>query len=217
MDNLTPQQRLEIDHLLASEDVKKAENDLLYFLKRVKTWDEHDQVNPTKPLPDKPYLEELALLFLTEPLLAIEKSRQMMVTWLMCACHLWDAWAHQGRRIFFQSKKEKDANANIDRVKFIYENLPPHYKIAHPANMPMTYLKLEFGKQKSIIEGIPQGADVLRQYTCSRIFSDETAFQEQAEKAWEAAKPTITGGGSIVMVSSPNFKEHFWRICQDCL
>jgi len=151
--------------------------------------------------------------------LLVEKSRQMLVTWVMIACHLWDAQFHQGRRIFFQSKKENDANALVDRAKHIYDSYPPHIKpiieALYPANKPMAYLKLEFGKNKSIIQGTPQGADVIRQYTASRIFSDEMAFQEKAEEAYIAAKPTIVGGGSFVGVSTPNFKNFFYLLAKD--
>jgi hypothetical protein len=206
----------------AVEEVRVAANDLHYYLEHfVVTQDEHDKDLPFKALPyqEKPYLHELADLFLTEPLLLVEKSRQMLVTWIMIACHLWDAQFHEGRRIFLQSKKELDANALVDRAKFIYQNYPEPYRtIIHAsfsARDPMAYLRLEFPKQKSIVQGTPQGADVLRQYTASRIFSDEMAFQDRAEEAYIAARPTITGGGSFIGVSSPNFKNFFWRLVKD--
>lgn len=208
---------------LALEQVRRAKDDLLYYLEHfVYTQDEHDADNPIKAFPmHLPYLRELAQLFLTEPLLLIEKSRQMRVTWLMVACHLWDAQFHQGRRIFFQSKKEKDANHLVDRAKIIYNNYPPHLKTVidqtYPAKEPMAYLKLEFPKHHSVIEGTPQGDAVLRQYTASRIFSDEMAFQEKAEEAFIAAKPTLVGGGSFVGCSSPNFKNFYYLLAKDLI
>jgi hypothetical protein len=220
--DLTGNELESIAQQAAIEEVRLASLDLHYYLEHfVVTQDEHDQEKPFKKLPyeEKQYLRDLANLFLIEPLLLIEKSRQMMVTWLMIACHLWDAQFHEGRRIFFQSKKEVDANALIDRAKFIYNNYPQPYReiihTAYPARQPMAFLRLEFSKQKSIIQGTPQGADVLRQYTASRIFSDEMAFQDQAEEAYIAAKPTIVGGGRFIGCSSPNFKNFFWRIAKD--
>ncbi len=201
--------------------MEKAKSDLHYYLENlVYTLDEHDKETPVKKFPGHmPYIYDLAELFLTEPLLLVEKSRQMRVTWTMVACHLWDAQFHQGRRIFFQSKKEADANEIVNRAKFIYEHYPePVKRLIHthyPANTPMAYLKLEFGKQKSIIQGTPQGANVLRQFTASRIFSDEMAFQDKAEEAFIAAKPTLVGGGSFIGVSSPNFKNFFYLLAND--
>lgn len=206
---------------MAVEEVKRAQRDLHYFLKKmVRTQDEHDIDSPTKPLPmEKPHLQDMAQLFLDEPLMLIEKSRQMMITWIMVACHLWDAQFHEGRRIFVQSKKEKDANHLIDRAKFIYKNYPEPYKtvIHHmfPAKTPMAYLKLEFPKNNSVLEGTPQGEAVLRQYTASRILSDEMAFQEKAEEAFIAAKPTVVGGGGFIGLTTPNFKEFFYLLKSD--
>ena len=189
----------------------------MFFLETmVLTLDEHDPESPIKPLPmHKQYLRDLAELFLSEQLLIVEKSRQMMVTWIMIACHLWEAMFHKGKRIFFQSKKEFDANNLVDRAKFIYRHLPAVTQKLFPANMPMAYLRLEFGKHDSVIQGTPQGDSVLRQYTASRIFSDEMAFQEEAEEAYIAAKPTIVGGGRFVGVSSPNFENFFYRLKAD--
>ena len=211
--------------LKATQAVERAaentEEGLQYYLKHfVFTLDEHDANLPAKRLPmEKEYLQELAHYFFTEPLLLVEKSRQMMVSWIMIACHLWDVQFHAGRRIFFQSKKETDANEMVNRAKFIYHNYPPIVRdviyAKYPAKTPMAYLKLEFAKQNSIIQGTPQGADVLRQYTASRIFSDEMAFQSKAEEAFIAAKPTLVGGGSFMGVSSPNFKEFFYLSVND--
>lgn len=196
---------------------RRASSDFLYFLDTFTyTLDEHDPDNPIKKIPmDKDYLRELAELYTTESLILVEKSRQMMVTWLTIAYCLWVAMFHEGRRVFVQSKKEKDANANIDRAKFIYSKLPKEMRMKYKANEPMAYLKLEFGKHNSIIEGTPQGPDQLRQYTASVIFSDEMAFQEKAESAYIAAQPTIMGGGQFIGVSSPNFKEFFYRTSHD--
>lgn len=217
--NTDPATKKETIKMITDMAVEKASNDLLFFLENfVLTHDEHDEESPIKPIPmEKEYLKELAELWLRHPLLLIEKSRQMMVTWLITACYLWDVQFHAGRRVFFQSKKEGDANANVDRAKFIYDHQPEYMKAMFPANQPMAYLKLQFGKQNSIIQGTPQGPDVLRQYTASGIFSDETAFQEKAEDAYTAAIPTIMGGGRYTMVSSPNFKEFFYRTRSDKL
>lgn len=201
---------------LTLRDMKRAESDCDFFVSRFCfSLDEHDKENPVKRFPDKAYVHGLCELFVAEPLLLVEKSRQMLVTWTMVACHLWDAMFHQGRRIFFQSKKELDANNLVDRAKFIYDHLPEEMKQKYPAKEPRAYLKLEFPHQLSIIQGVPQGGDVLRQYTASRIFSDEFAFQDKAYDAYIASKPTFTGGGSFVGVSSPNGKNFFYLLKAD--
>lgn len=206
----------ELERLTEQRSLIEAEQNFPFFLKTyVWTQDEHDVRSPFKKFPDKPYLMEMAQVFVDNDAVAVEKSRQMMVTWLACAFSLWYTMFYPGRRTFIQSKKEHDANALVDRVKFIYERLPETMKSAHPANQPMSYLRLDFGKQSSIIQGLPQGDAQVRQYTASLIISDEAAFQDKAEEAYIAALPTLVGGGKYIAISSPNFKEFFYRVVQD--
>lgn len=200
------------------EATKTAAKDFPFFLEKfVYTHDEHDSIHPTKKFPPLDYLMDLAKLFVIEDKVLVEKSRQMMVSWIACSFALWLAMFHEGKRVFIQSKKEADANALLDRCKFIYRELPEVMRIQYPANKPMPYCKMQWGKQNSIIQAIPQGADVLRQYTSSLIISDEMAFQEKAEEAYIAARPTLIGGGKFIGISSPNYKEFFYQMVGDKL
>jgi len=181
------------------------------------TKDEHDADNPVKRFPRKKYIWEMLKEINDSPRIAIPKSRQIMITWTVMAYLVVKAvfWRH--RLIFCQSKKEEDAAMLIDRGKHIYEHLPWWMKQASPLKRPLH--KLPFNKiiftNGSMLWGVPQGADVLRQYTASIIFGDESAFQEKAEGAYKAAKPTVDGGGQIILVSSANGKNFFYRICYD--
>jgi len=110
------------------------------FSGELKTKDEHDSVNPVKPVPDHPYLRvivDLMLLgsrfikvkgalyaleaglpddFLTHiyrgGILLVEKSRDLFITNIICCfCH-WRAKYHRYQLILIQSKNEEDA-ANL--------------------------------------------------------------------------------------------------------
>lgn len=161
--------------------------------------------------PEREYLLEIIGEWENNPLFAIEKSRKMLITWLMVACHLWIAKFQEGRLVFFQSRKEEDADATLNRAKFIYD-YEPFWLKQYPDIRK--YCHFEWPSRHSHIWAVPQGPDTIRQYTATAIFSDESAFQEQAEAAFIAAKPTIDGGGKITMVSSayPGF---FERMCRD--
>ena len=181
------------------------------------TKDEHDADTPVKRFPRKLYIHGMLKELCSSPRIAIPKSRQIMITWTCIAYLVMKAvfWRH--RLIFCQSKKEEDAAMLIDRAKHIYEHLPWWMKQASPLKRALH--KLPFNKliftNGSMMWGVPQGADVLRQYTASIIFGDESAFQEKAEDAYKAAKPTVDGGGQIILVSSANGKNFFYRICYD--
>jgi len=177
----------------------------------VYTTDPHDPDEPVKLFPQKSYIENLVSHWLVEPLLLIPKSRQMLISWTCVALYLWDTMFRAGRFNYFQSAKEEKADKLVRRAHFIWKMLPAGLR-------PMgvyTYCRLRFPELESSIEGVPQGADAIRQETCSGIFSDEMAFQEEAEAAFIAAKPTIDGGGRYTGVSSANGPNFFKRLVFD--
>lgn len=188
-----------------------------FFMRSVATTlDEHDSENPYKNFPDHEYLEALVRLLETHPFLAMPKSRQLMASWLVSAFGLWWAMTHHGQLILFQSKKEEDANRLIDRVWGIYERLPEHFRRRFPAEH--SYLRITFKQSDTKIEGIPQGAHQIRSTTPSMFFSDEMAFQDEAEASYTAALPALQGargGGRGIFVSSaaPGFFQEL--VCED--
>ena len=56
------------------------------------TIDEAD-AGKIKRFPDKEYLKHVCTVWLRENLLAVPKSRRMLLTWVMLALHLWAALA----------------------------------------------------------------------------------------------------------------------------
>lgn len=141
-------------------------------------------------------------MWLEEQLLLVPKSRQLLMTWLFCACYLWDTMFNEARLNFFQSKKEEDADRLIQRAYFIWERQPEWIRILFPATYKFCHLK--FPRGSSEIWGVPQGGDQIRSHTASGIFSDEMAFQPEAEDAYTGALPTVKGGGRFTGVSSAN-------------
>lgn len=194
------------DLLLSSSELAFTERELCkrdpwrWLTRWVWTLDSHNVKEPIKKFPPKDYLREITRIWQREKLLLIPKSRQMMITWLIVALYLHDAQFNPGKCIFFQSKKEKDANALVERAKLIYELQP--YFLKQPVRS--VYCELSFPLMRSRIQGIPQGGDQIRMHTASGIFMDEAAFMYESEEAYAAAKPSIDGGGRITMVSSAN-------------
>lgn len=187
------------------------------------TQDQVDQKEPIKAFPKHfEYLELFSYIFQQKNLIAVPKSRRMTMSWTCISLILWDTIFHKGRNWAFVSKKEEDAADLVSRAKFIYDHIPPD-KIP-PDLLP----KLDGGKMTkkppamtfpdihSKIQGFPMGADQLRQFTFSGIFGDECAFWDVAQKFYSSAKPTIDGGGKMVLVSSraPGF---FKKIVYDQL
>ena len=201
----------EIQRRKDEKEIVRCQTDRYYWLTHyVWTLDPHDKQNPIKLFPDKEYLEAITKIWGEEKLLLIEKSRQMLATWLLCALSLHEVQFENGKYDFFQSKKEEDANALVDRAKFIFHHQPEFLK----QPIEDTYCKLKFPKKNSQIIGIPQGGDQIRMHTASRVFSDEMGFQSESEEAFTAARPCIEGGGAFVGVSSAN-PGFFQELCEE--
>lgn len=198
-----------IKHLLYKKDR------IAWLSEAVKTHDEHDPESAVKPFPIKPYIPPLVKLFETEKILLVPKSRQVMASWLFSALCLHTAQFFDYRRVLVISKKEQDAYALVDRIKFMYNHQPMWLKNLCPLDrqmrdQPMGHLTYKNG---SHIIGMPQGPDQVRSYTSSLIFADEAAFQDQFELTYGACTPSILGGGKIVAVSSAN-ASYFQTLCE---
>lgn len=200
--------------LQESEEAQEIEKALCaadphYFLfndqKYVRTFDSYDQsgANKVKPFPEKAYMPYvLSVIHGSSEPVFLPKSRQIMMTWLVCAYLWWDARFHPYELNFVQSKKEEDA-ANLvfnkswttARISFMEYNLPDWMK---DPKVAVSYGIISYSNG-SKIWGIPQGDDIIRSYTPSIVFGDEAAFQQQAEGAYKAAKAAAR---KIIMVSS---------------
>lgn len=207
----------------------------IFDSKRLLTKDEHDADEPVKPLPDTPYLRvfldcllvsgriqkpkeaKWALEYGVDPeyldmshevaMTLVEKSRQVMATWTVCAYLLWRAKFRPYQLILVQSKREDDASnlvynkePTVGRISFMEVGLPQHLRsLEFPRNATFGQLYFPNGSR---IWAIPEGGDVIRSNTPTVIFSDESAFQPEFGNSYAAARPSVEGGGQYVAVSS---------------
>lgn len=173
-----------------------------YFIRYfVNTFDEHEFTDLafSKPFPNKAVYRIIVRAWKEIDVLHIEKSRQIMMTWLMCALYLWLVMFFPVKRVVLQSKKEDDANAILDRARHIYEllqsmNLPglPEAKVF--SGKIGTNTNISFPKIKGEISSIPQGPDIIRSRTYSGILADEMNHQPQYRDGHAAAMPAISNG-----------------------
>ncbi len=194
-----------------------AKVDLWTFFKYfVFTSDPHDKRILYKPLAPKVYLRVMCRAAKEFPILWVEKSRQIMMSWFWVGTSLHDVMFNFSQLVFLQSKKQEDANKLIDRARHIYEAIKgivepelgrswaPDARMVGPKYG--TNAELEFPDMKSLLQAIPQGPDVVRMNTCSRIFADEMNEQPEFGEGYAAAMPTITGGGFYDAVGTPKGK-----------
>lgn len=177
-----------------------------------------EELNATRPFTVIEYMPPIVNAWVDAQLMVLEKSRDMMATWLMVALFSWDTFFHKGRQHLFQSMDSGKTDELVQRARIIYDNQPEFLRDAiGPADYRMGTTKsgsLIFPKQGSEILGFPQGPDQIRQYHPSGIYTDETAFQIQAEEAFAAIKPAIQAGGKYCGISSAN-RSFFEKLARD--
>ena len=145
---------------------------------------------------------------LVHPILAVPKSRRMIVSWLFIAANVWLAIMQPGSKIGFLARKEGKTEAEgsaelVARAHFICRQIPPILpkSLFVPGSQEHSHCYLRFANGSEII-GLGQGADQARQLTFTSVLCDEVGFWEQAYETWIGLKPTIQGGGRITLVSS---------------
>jgi hypothetical protein len=164
-------------------------------------WREAGAVSPYRSFPNKPYFRPVADAFQREPVLLIEKSRDLMLSWLCVGLFTHAVMTNDGIEVLFQSQKESKAFELVAYARTLYERQKPEICEAYPLARKMTEQAdgvLEFANGSRIV-GIPGGADQIRSYHPWGLFQDEAAFMPEAGKAYDHAVPVCQ---KIVVVSS---------------
>jgi hypothetical protein len=169
------------------------------------TRDERDKERPVKPFPAHlDYLHYLIDLLENppEPILAVEKSSQMIVTTTILLHSAWDCAFHTGRRVMLSKHKEAEAEAILrDKVRFPWEQLPEWLRRVIPVTKSPAN-RAVWPRTSSQIWGLTENAAraEARGNTYTRGLIDEAEFQDELQATFAAMRPRTD---QIVMWSTP--------------
>lgn len=181
--------------------------------------------NGIGPLLPWPHLLWLADLWQAGESHVILKSRRLGLTWLGAAFILWKI-THPGVTVIVLSQGEEEAKEIIRRVKFIYNHLPQSMQDMMPVNTSEHRTKGGiWNKSEIALSGFGRALALAstekagRSFTASVVVVDEAAFHKNAARDYAAYRPTIEGGGQILMFSTGNgevgdgkfFHDLFWQ------
>jgi len=196
----------EIHALLASLEDEYKRDPWSWFLGEVQTQDEATQA--MLGWPDKDYIYDLVWCLNHEPAVFIPKSRRMIVSWTCSAWVTYKARFFPYHAAFVQSETETKAAFLVDkRCKFIEDNLrEPLLRRPYAAIKTCEGLvgRMTYNDTKSYIWAIPQGDDVIRSFTFSILFMDESEFQPEGQRALIGALPTLEKGAQLIVASTSN-------------
>lgn len=140
--------------------------------------DESVEGSVVSRFPADGYLRVVFGMMFDEKFLAIDKSRQMRMTWLLMAYALWYCQFRSNYEVVCQTKKEVVADTELVKRAYFMACNEPKWMRPRFGKTSSSFCKLKFPLTKSFIRGIPSGGDQIRSYNPSITIIDEAGFLE---------------------------------------
>lgn len=157
------------------------------------------------------YQDEALDMYQKQDYTIILKARQLGLSWVTAGYVLWLAMFHKFQRILIISINDKEAQVFLEKVKFIFDNLPEWMK---PSVYKRNETTLWFGKRigydtdevggiNSKIESIPTSKTAGSSRSLNLLVVDEAAKVEFMNTIWKSAQPTLsTIKGRAILLST---------------
>lgn len=171
-----------------------------------RTLDEHGRESP---FPDWPFVKEYVDALCSGADLHVEKSRQMMATWIACAYFLWAVTDRKGFAGFMASRKEKlvddggensTPNSLFGRIRFMYLRLPAWAREDRP--LRFSHMRIDCPTTSSFIVGEGANGEIGRGGTYTQALVDEAAMLERSEASHRSIRLACQRG--LIYQSTPN-------------
>jgi hypothetical protein len=180
------------------DEVAKCRESFAYFVDR-HCYILSDAEGPAASwLPFRLWTEQrrVAELLQRHRLLAVLKARQLGLTWLVLAFSLWLMLFHPIALVLLFSRRDDEAVDLLDRLRGMYARLPDWLKVRSVETDNDHELALSNGSR---CRAFPTTAG--DSYTASLVIVDEADLVPDLDRLMRAVKPTIDGGGRMVLVS----------------
>jgi len=205
---LSPKQLQDLDAAVKQEINRRCGEQGLFWAKFVSTRDEADPEHSIKAFPlHEEYVRLLWQDWTDNQVCAVAKSRQMFVSWTICAYAVHWARYRGNQAVYFQTQNWPDAVAMVSRPEGYVEGRMQFLETHQPEWLRQ---KAKFTEgmiqypNGSIIQALSGGANQIRSKTPSLYIGDEFAFQEDQDKIWTSVAPLIQKGARAILISTPN-------------
>jgi hypothetical protein len=133
----------------------------------------------------------------------ILKARQLGISWLCCGYVLWKCQFNAGQMVLLFSRGQLEADEMLRRVRVLYERMPDWLRAACPLAREPNASQMEWSNGSRVLS-LPATRHSGSSWTASLAILDEAAKIQFADDLYTALKPTIDGGGQLVVLSSAN-------------
>ena len=181
-----------------SEIIKCGKDPVYFFNKYVKI---QHPVQGLIPFNTYPFQDDCVGEFIDNRFTIILKSRQLGLSTLTAAYAVWMALYQKDKNILVIATKLSVAQNFIKKVKTMIRSLPKWLVL--PTIVTNNKQLLEFSHGSSI-KAIPTSDDAGRSEALSLLIIDEAAFVRNFDELWTGLYPTISTGGRVILLSTPN-------------
>ena len=193
----------DLKQLIQQEYVKCA-NDVAYFIKRYC----HivHQIRGRLPFIMYDFQENVLASFKKHNRVIILKNRQMGISTLIAAYALWIMTFNENKYILVIATKQDVAKKIIDKVRFMWQNLPSWMRLKCKEDNRLSQI---YTNGSQIYAGTT--ADSGRADAAALLVIDECAHIPIMDSIWSGLQPTISTGGDIIILSTPNGIGNFFH------
>ena len=160
--------------------------------------------HPTKgliPFKTYPYQDDCVKAFEDNRFNIVNKSRQLGLSTVSAAYSLWLALFHKEKNVLIIATDLGVASNFMKKVFTYLDNLPAWIVLPSVTKRTVKELRFSNGSQ---VKAIPTTKSAGRSEAVSLLILDETAHIDDVEDIWLGLSPTLSTGGSAIMISTPN-------------
>ncbi len=139
--------------------------------------------------------------FLNNRFNIVLKSRQLGLSTLVAAYSVWMAIFQREKNILIIATKLSVAQNFIVKVKTMIKSLPQWLLLPEITSNNKQQIQFSHG---SSIKAVPTSEDAGRSEALSLLIVDEAAFVRNFDTIWTGIYPTISTGGRVIILSTPN-------------
>lgn len=147
------------------------------------------------------FQDECIKLFMQHRFNIVLKSRQLGLSTITAAYGLWSAIFYKEKNVLVIATKLSVAQNFIKKVKTMLANVPKWLVIPEIKSVTKTSIEFTNGSK---IQAIPTSEDAGRSEAISLLIIDEAAFIRNFDDLWTGLYPTVSTGGSVIILSTPN-------------
>ena len=195
-------------------ELVKCSEDPAYFIENYCKIEHPTNGPQLLPMPNQGYQRKMVQSYHKNLKTIILAPRQMLTTSTTCAYILWYAIFNSNQFILITSNVKNDANESLDRIRFMYDNLPPWLKV--PRSQPDLRDIISFDNG-CVVSASAVSATTGIGRTISLLYCDNFGHvsQNTAESFWASVYPSIVSFSKIIISSGAceqhKLYSHLWH------